>query len=398
VSRAPLAALVDAWQRFWFSPGSTQSLGLFRIFYGSVVVLKMIGVWGLWRIGSWSLAFPDHHGDSQLIAFSKRPIFHDPVPGFGWIPALGPAAWHTVEDVALVAAICFTIGLFTRLASLLVFLFFAVPMLYSRLDYLHHLSNFALVMSLVIFLPTGDHYSLDRRLFRRNEPERPRTMMSVRMMQVLLSWIYFSTFLGKGNAGWFTGTMFDVMVREGMAKGPLAEHILALTGTLLLSWYTLAAQAFFGVCVWVPRLRKWAILGVFSLHLGIDAMMNVTTFSYQMWALYTVFIHPWSQQTVVSFDSRAAAQRRLIAAARALNWLDRFRWVDRAGRGGVVLPLDIELADGRRETGIRALRELCGRLPLAFVPSFALEPFMWFSRPAELPAEAQTRGALSSSS
>ncbi|MFO0002439.1 MAG: hypothetical protein ACK559_15020, partial [bacterium] len=45
----PMSALRGAWDRFWFTPASTETLGVVRAAIGFTFVLKMIGTWGLYR-------------------------------------------------------------------------------------------------------------------------------------------------------------------------------------------------------------------------------------------------------------------------------------------------------------------------------------------------------------
>ncbi len=367
------AHLSSAWNRFWFSPGSTQSLGLFRIFYGAAVLLKMVGVFSLSRAPHWRIRFPKHRADSLLIT-GPPDVFRDPMPGFEWLPSISPEAWGTFEVVVLIASVLFIVGLFTRASTVVLWLFFVLPMLYSRIDYFHHTSNFATVLGLAMLLPLGDHYSLDRLRSKTAPPKR--TMLSVRMLQVFVAWIYLATFAGKFNPGWFQGTVMQLVVESGMTKGPFAGAIVGTIGIKFLSWYTLFAEGFLGVGIWFSRTRKWAIFFAVTLHLGIDAMMNVTTFSYQMWALYIVFIDPRSERTTVFYDVDNPRQRVQATVGRLLDWLDRVKWVGRSAPGAANSEgLIVERPDGTRLGGWLSFHELTGLFPATFLPSMVLAPF-----------------------
>lgn len=74
-------SFAQKWDRFWFTPTPTESLGLFRIYYGIVVVMKMIGLYGIWNYQNISLRFPKHRGDAFHFTRSAE-LFHDPMPGF----------------------------------------------------------------------------------------------------------------------------------------------------------------------------------------------------------------------------------------------------------------------------------------------------------------------------
>lgn len=386
----PPSRIANAWSEFWFAEGSTQSLGLLRIFYGITIILKCTGLFGIKNIGHWKMAFPKHR--TPPIS-EPGDLYRDPVPGFDWIPAMPPGAWEICETIALVAAILWTLGLFTRSSGIVVWLYFAVPMLHSRFDYWHHLSNFNLFLMLLVFLPVRDHYSLDRRIFRLGKPDPPRTMMSIRMVQVLLTWVYISTLVGKLNSGWFNGTLMSMMEQKGMFVGPFKPLVMSFVDTYFLSIYTLFAQALFLLLIWT-RYRRWAFFIGATFHLGIDSLMSVTTFSYQMISLYICFIKPRSGLTKVYFDGASERHRILVQIGQLLNWFDRITWYDiredsslsSEDRERMLLAkrLVVERVDGHRLVGVTASREILGLLPATFLPAFVLEPFIWFRGQAKL--------------
>lgn len=382
-----LERLCDVWNRFWFRESSTESLGILRIFYGICVFCKSTGLWGLERAELPRLQLP----------FRRTPpiaqlgdLYRNPIPGFDWIPPIGIDAWQTIEVVAMIAAVFWTLGFMTRLSGLVIFLNFAIPMAHSRFDYWHHSANFLLFMMLFVCLDMGRHYSYDAILFRKNKDSGPQSIAPIRMVQVLLTWVYISTLFGKLNDGWFSGTVMQVLADLGMLKGPFRPLILSTIGTFGLSCYTLFAQAFFAIFVWT-RFRRWAFLFGVMLHLGIDLVMNVTTFSFQMMSLYICFIHPKAKLTEVFYDSQSTRQRLLVETWTYFDWFDRIcwrdirhsasaesrtgdsviKWVRRAGKVAVRRP------NGETLQGLRATHEIMGLLPVTFLPSFALEPFVW---------------------
>jgi hypothetical protein len=394
-----LQRVAAAWNRFWFAKGSTESLGILRIFYGLTVIMKGTGVWGLKNFETWNLRFPKHR---TVPIAELGDLYRDPVPGFEWIPAIDPELWQHCETIALVAAVLWTIGLFTRPSGVVIWLFFFLPMMHSRFDYTHHCSNFSFVLMLLIFLPVAEHYSLDRFIFRSRKPPTPRTMMSVRMVQVLLTWIYISTFCGKANLQWLDGTIMTVMAEDGMFKGPFYPIIFSVVNAHFLSLFTLFAQSFFVLLIWT-KYRRWAwFLGV-NLHLGIDMLMDVTTFGYQMMALYISFIHPQSGLTRVYFDGGSDEQRSQVQMCRLLNWFDRITWVE-VQECDVLSPetketmikadqLIVEKPDGSRLVGLSATREIMFHLPITFLLSFALEVVLWFRKTEVLDEQPTVQAA-----
>jgi hypothetical protein len=92
------------WRSFWFEPTSTSTLALFRIALGLLLV-------------AWTLSLgPD------LGAFFTNHGLHAPPNSHGWLwnlfePFGEGAAVYVVWGLLLVASVCVTLGLFTRVAA-----------------------------------------------------------------------------------------------------------------------------------------------------------------------------------------------------------------------------------------------------------------------------------------
>jgi len=377
------------WNDFWFAPASTESLGILRIFYGITLIMKSTGLWGLNRT-NWRINLPFRRTAPMG---EVGDLYRDPVPGFDWIPAVDAGMWNTFESMALLFAVLWTVGLLTRFSGWAQLAFFALPMLHSRFDYWHHSANFAMFLALFAFLPMGDHYSLDRYLIGGKSPLPKRPILPIRMVQVLLSWVYISTLLGKMNSGWFDGTVMGVLEQGGMLKGPWKPYILSVIGAYELSIFTLFAQFFFFVVVWT-RHRRWAWFIGANLHIGIDMLMNVTTFSFQMIALYIAFIAPGAKGTTVYFNGDDDEVLFRARSAKLLDWFDRVRWVDVCEAKDLEADekkrlinapgFVVEKPNGEQLVGLHATREVLGLLPVTFLPSFALEAACWIIKPQRL--------------
>lgn len=379
-----MSGLLKRWNEFWFAETSTESMALLRVFYGIAAICKCTGLWGLHKT-SWGMSFP-----SRRTAPIEQggDLFRDPVPGFDWIPSISSGQWNTWEAVGMFAAMLWTVGFATRVSGWVLLLYFAVPMLHSRFDYWHHSANFALFMAIFAVAPTGDHYSLDRFIYGAKDIPHKRPIWALRLVQFLLTWVYISTLLGKMNMGWFDGTILRVMDEGGMLKGPFKPLILSVVDTFALSWITLISQAAFVAFIWT-RYRRLAWFFGANLHIGIDMLMNVTTFSMQMIALYVAFISPSSKMTRVCYDGDDEIARARARFGMLLDWFDRIDWIDTTqmpSRGspkgapptkrGIVL----ERPDGTRSDGIVATSEIFGLLPATFLFSFVLFPLVFVCR------------------
>lgn len=348
------------WNRFWFAPAPTHLLAFVRIFFSLWLILKRTGLWGLHRFPDWNFRFPVH----AVKRTSQYPMagFRDPVPGFEWIPSPSLATYQSVETATLLLAILYLVGLGTRVVGPLLTLGFGYLFVLSQFSYVHHNHLFLAVFLILAFSRCGDHYSLDALMVPGPRPDRPVT--PIRMLQVLTSALYASTTFGKLNEGWFDGRVMELLHDGGHFRGGASAWVYAHTGPLVLSHFTLFAEGILAFGLWLPQIRPLAVFSGFSLHAGIDMLMPVTTFSYQVTSLYLVFLDPRPHRTIVRYDRRSGFQRGAATVGGALNWLARVRW---EGHDGV---LTTETPWGDAITGYRAWIEAGLRLPMTFPIAF----------------------------
>jgi hypothetical protein len=105
-------AFVRGWNKFFFEPVSPATIGVFRIAFGIVVFVSMLG----------KLPFRElFYGASGIVSeATMNRYFPDSFFYFRWVPAQDPALfWYFVA--ILVACVTLTIGFFSRVSSILVF-------------------------------------------------------------------------------------------------------------------------------------------------------------------------------------------------------------------------------------------------------------------------------------
>ena len=281
------------WDHFWFEKRSSRVLSLVRVAYGTTLVMRLMGTWGIYKgMAGLRFQFPHH----EVWHYGRAPL---PWPGFGWLPSPDKGEFVLLQTIALVLAFLWTIGFATRIVGPAVWLMMVAYMGGSQWNYLHHINVFIWVMAVLSLSPCADHYSVDamirrgvNRLRGRPDVAPRRIVMPLRMLQCFTSLLYLSTVIGKLNAAWFSGAVMEKLAKGGWLKGPWVEPILSVIPPKVLTYFTIPTQALLIFGLWVPRLRVVAALAGAGLHLGIDATMNVSTFSYQMIALYLVFLEP----------------------------------------------------------------------------------------------------------
>jgi hypothetical protein len=359
-----MSALRGAWDRFWFTPASTETLGVVRAAIGFTFVLKMIGTWGLYR--GWDglkLRLPHHeklaHGAFRL-----------PVPGFEWLPPLDAATLAQGEALVLGLAVLFTVGLFTRLAGALLTGCIAYWLLISQWNYLHHVNTYVWIFALLTLGPCGDHFSADALLRRglarlRGQPAPAppvRPVLHQRMLQVFIAILYITTTIGKLTPAWIDGTFMGSLAAQGWLKGPWKSALLQTVPPSVMGWWTLFAEGLLGIGLWHPKSRRVAAWCGVTLHLGIDLVMNVTTFSYLMISSYLAFADPRMGANRLEINRSRPAQGALRLLVPLLDWGRRLRVVE--GEQG----LRFVPGDGSRaRVGADALAAVLGLLPATFL-------------------------------
>jgi hypothetical protein len=184
---------VRVWDEFFFAKQSPVPISLFRVIDGALVIATLLLLrpdWLTWYgVHGW-LGLPTAlklEPGNRLNLFSVLPQSN------AWIEAL---FW-----VALGSAILLTIGLFTRLNSVLVFI--CPTSIQQRNLYITHGGDTFLRLAgfFLIFAPAGTAFSVDRLIRLRRGKEsptiQPRSPWAQRMIQLQLSFLYLATFLLK---------------------------------------------------------------------------------------------------------------------------------------------------------------------------------------------------------
>jgi hypothetical protein len=326
----PFAQLATAWQRFWFAPEPTSTLALFRIGFG----LLATG----WTLTQAPNLFAFYGPDGILPTAISGPrgswgvlnVWH------------GSTAVVVVFAVTLVASVALTVGLFSRLAAVIVLIGIIS---FEQRNGLVTNSGDALVRNLAFLCalaPSGESLSIDR---LRRAPGRfwefpARAPWAVRLVQIQISIGYLSAVWHKaGNELWRDGSAVSYALRmQDIHRAPTPEfltHSIVLIN--LLTYGTLALELSLGVLVWNRALRPWVLLAGVTLHLSIDYSILVGFFSYGMLCGYLAFISP------------RASQRLILATRdRARRWRSRPPDI---GPDFVSVTADTTAAEGERLPG-----------------------------------------------
>lgn len=340
---------LEYWDRFWFEPRSPVAIAIFRILFGLIVLENLV-------IHIW----PDFD-----IYYSKNNL----IP----IRDMIPLYWHNdhMFDLLLLfpnedkyiyacfyvlvgAAVCMTLGLFTRLSSWLVFLL--------MMSFGHHFElnqnagdNYIRITAMCLAMSNcGDALSIDAVLKSLKQDWRKTGFQPVysapwaqRLIQLQLMIAYMHTWLCKiEGARWNDGTAVYYAVRyDDIIRFPIPHFLDQLWFYQLSTWGTLFVEFIIWNLIWWKPARYWVMLTGVLLHLGIEYFMNLPMFEWTFMFTYILFIDPedmtklWNKlkawveakfgpPQVVVFDSANLACVKYIGFLHRMDILGRLKPVD----------------------------------------------------------------------
>jgi hypothetical protein len=322
--RELFAAAVAGWNRFWFTPQDPATLALIRILAG-VMLLYTHAIWSLDLAGFFGQ--PGWLAPDALAAAygNLRDHFWSHWHWMGsWLDP--PAAMWTLHIAALVVFAMLTVGLFTRVVSILAWLLtvsYAHRVMPAALFGLDDI-NAMLAMYLMVG-PSGAAYSLDRLLARPGRASRmsgraslpaslsvPGTAgqgaahscpqapsiscnIAIRLMQLHLCIIYLFSGLGKamgetwwdGSAMWFAVANYEYQSIDLTWLGQWPA-ILSLFAHVTVAW-----ELSYAALVWPRLTRPLVVATSVPLHLGIALFLGMMTFGLAMIIANLAFVSPW---------------------------------------------------------------------------------------------------------
>ena len=305
----PVAQLGSAWRRFWFEPQESSTLAVFRIAFGLLAT-----AWTLSLIPTLS----DFFGTDGVAPGSSEHLPGD----WGLVPdPAGMPLLLLLFAVMLLGSVALTVGLFTRVAAIVVWLGL---LSFEHANSLIGNSGDGLIRNLAFYLmfaPSGVALSLDR--YRRTREDfwsfPAIAPWALRLIQIQLSVGYLSAVWHKVQSDlWRGGTAVSYAMRlQDIHRFPIPgflTHSAMLVETLTFG--TLLLELSLGILVWNRAARPWVLTFGVTMHLAIDYSILIGFFSFAMFVTYLAFI-PSETSTRLILDTRDRVRARLRRRARA---------------------------------------------------------------------------------
>jgi hypothetical protein len=296
----------EAWDQFWFTPMSPSTLSAIRVLAGAMLLYTHF----IWSMDLEAFFGPQGWLPEQLVE-QARDASNDP-DGPGPLTGEPRLFWshfrfvHStklmwmVHIVALAVFFLLMIGLFSRVMSVLGFMFAVsyatrvTPGAYFGLDKINCMLALYLMLG-----PCGARYSVDRlwRMRRGAPNEVPPSAMAnfaIRAIQAHMCIIYLFSGIAKlqgehwvtGEASWFSFAMpeYQSFDMTWTARWP---NLLNLMTHATVFW-----ELSYCALVWPRLTRPWVLLMAVFVHGGIALFLGMPTFGLVMLVGNLAFVSP----------------------------------------------------------------------------------------------------------
>lgn len=261
-----------------FGYTSPVAMAVFRILVGSLALINALMV---------SLDFESWYTEKGYFPAAWATRWSGGVPRINLLEGVVDTRVTVFFYVLMcVAALLTALGLFTRVASIALFVLM-VSFHHRSADILH--SGDTLMRQWVFFValaPSGAAVSLDRLIkLRKGLAPAVPALVSVwpqRLVQFQLAIVYFTTVWHKwGGDMWRDGTAvhYPWHLHE-FDRFPFPQFLDTAPWVQINTYGTLLVELALATLVFAKPFRKWVLLGGLLLHAGIEYTMNIPLFAF----------------------------------------------------------------------------------------------------------------------
>lgn len=253
-------------------PVYSASLAVFRVVFGFMLLFSTIRFWA----------------KGWIEELYVNPKFFFSYYGFEWVKPLGDYT-YILFIVCGISALLFALGLFYRIASVVLFLSFTYIELMDKTNYLNHYYFVTLLLFLMIWLPANANLSLDS-LRKSGLPKRFIPLWTIGSIRLMMATVYVFAGLAKLNSDWLVEAMplrLWLPANNDMPLiGPLFNHLWV---AYFFSWFGAIYDLTIAFFLLNKKTRPYAYATVVVFHLMTALLFPIGVFPYVMMVSALVF-------------------------------------------------------------------------------------------------------------
>lgn len=252
--------MLDKVNRFFFGPDRTR-WDLIRVGAGLCVLFPII-------LGGLSGNYERLYGHWGMLPRNEA---LDAVywPAFLFLMKSDPAWIWQIYWATIAAALCLTLGLWTRVAAAATFFLYVATIQRNLLSFNGECGIIGFILPALVFAPSPQRLSLDHLLRKRPLPNKTESWPA-RFVQFNVCMMYLFTTIGKLVGQWDVGTgeIWYLITLCDWFRFPNVNWFRASWACWLAVHTSLCLEGSFAFLVWT-RLRKPLVLSLMALHLSI---------------------------------------------------------------------------------------------------------------------------------
>ncbi len=293
--------MIKRFQDYLYKPILSTQLGLFRILFGLCLVYELFYYFNIDLL------------DKGLRAPAMRFTYE----GFEWIKLLPGKSMEVILFLLLVAAVCITLGIVYRIATIFFFTFFTYLFFIDKSLYNNHLYLFVLLCFLLTVVKGDAALSVTK---KNQSATIPQWQLLLLKIQIFI--VYFYGGLAKLNADW--------LIRHEPMHSMLQSSYSSSTVENLLVYGGLLFDLSIGFLLWNKRTRLMGVVGVVFFNISNAIIFNdIGVFPFFMLAATVLFFNPETINRVMmgtktqpkKDGKKIASSPKLFLPSSKINWL-----------------------------------------------------------------------------
>ncbi|HRO42960.1 MAG TPA: HTTM domain-containing protein [Flavipsychrobacter sp.] len=287
-------------------PVYSAALAFFRIVFGLMIFGGIVRFW----LKGWI----------EELYIQPKFFFH--YYGFEFIQPLGSYT-YALFIVCGLSALMFALGLFYRIAALLLFLSFTYIELLDKTNYLNHYYFVSLVLFLMMWLPAHVNFSIDAwrkpSILKRQIP-----LWTVGSIRLMLGIVYCYAGLAKLNSDWLLEAMPLRLWLPAKNDMPIIGSLFnEVWVAYLFSWFGAIYDLTIAFFLLNKKTRPFAYVTVIVFHVMTSLLFPIGMFPYIMILATLIFFDSKSIDALFSGMKQRFSQLPIAASNTAFGFAPR---------------------------------------------------------------------------